>query len=51
MGQPGYELVSLKNNDPVPPGRMRDSLRTLLGGYSDAFYETARYLIYNNKKK
>ncbi|HEX2606178.1 MAG TPA: LTA synthase family protein [Flavisolibacter sp.] len=48
--KPGIELVSLKDNQPVTKGPLYDSLKTKLSAYSDAFYETARYLLYHNKK-
>ncbi len=45
-----YDLVSIRNNDPIPEGRFRDSIKNKLELYSDAFYETARYMLYHNKK-
>lgn len=50
INKPVYELVSLKNNDPVPPGRFHDSVQNVLATYVEAYYQTARYLLYNNKK-
>src|SRR5215203_437998 len=49
IGKPAYELVSIRNNDPVPQP-VADSARAKLNAYADAFYETARYLLYHNKK-
>jgi phosphoglycerol transferase MdoB-like AlkP superfamily enzyme len=49
LHKPGYELVSIRNNDPVPPA-VADSVKRKLDAYTDAFYETARYLLYHNKK-
>lgn len=46
-----YELASVINNDPLPPDAahraVADSMRLL----TDALYETARYMLLNNKKK
>jgi phosphoglycerol transferase MdoB-like AlkP superfamily enzyme len=50
IGKPGYELVSIRNNDPVPL-QVADSARVKLNAYADAIYETSRYLLYFNKKK
>jgi phosphoglycerol transferase MdoB-like AlkP superfamily enzyme len=44
-------LVSVKNNDPVVPGPATDSLKTRMAGLTEAWYETARYLLFHNKKK
>jgi phosphoglycerol transferase MdoB-like AlkP superfamily enzyme len=44
------ELGSMLNNDPIPP-RVRDSVSARLGRMADAYYETAKYLLYTNKKK
>lgn len=51
IDRPAFQLFSVKNNDPVPPGKFYDSVGTRLSRYADAFYETTRYLLYNNKKK
>lgn len=45
------ELVSIRNNDPVPQGPIYDSLSRQLRQMADAYYETARYLLYHNKKR
>ncbi|HEX6334227.1 MAG TPA: sulfatase-like hydrolase/transferase, partial [Flavisolibacter sp.] len=50
VGRQDYEFVSLFHNDALPPGPRYDSLKYVLGLYSEAFYETARYMLYNNKK-
>ncbi|HEU4634330.1 MAG TPA: LTA synthase family protein [Flavisolibacter sp.] len=47
---PGYEVVSLRDNNPVPP-RVADSVKARLSAYPDAIYETARYMLYHNKKE
>lgn len=44
-------FVSIRNNGPVPPGPATDSLEGRMRRYTDAFYETARYLLVNNHKK
>lgn len=46
----GGNLVSIKNNDAVAPTAASDSIATKLRAYAEAFYETARYLLYHNKK-
>jgi len=45
------ELVSMTGNDPVPVNAASDSIRKNLGLLTDAFYESAKYLLLNNKKK
>jgi len=45
------ELVSVTGNEPVPQNATTDSLKNYLGRFTDAYYETARYLLLNNKKK
>jgi len=44
-------LVSIRNNDPLPAGRSTDSLEDRMRIYTDALYQTARYLLINNHKK
>jgi phosphoglycerol transferase MdoB-like AlkP superfamily enzyme len=49
LGKSGPEQISsIVNNDPV---QLTDALRKEYRGMTDAFYETARYLLLNNKKK
>jgi phosphoglycerol transferase MdoB-like AlkP superfamily enzyme len=43
-------LVSIRNNDPLPPGWLHDSLGNRMRDYTNGLYETARYLLVNNKK-
>lgn len=50
IDKPGNELVSIRNNDPVSPAD-RDSIINKLSRYTDAFYQTARYMLYHNKKE
>jgi len=50
IGKQGFELASIRNNEPVPQ-KIADSVKAKLGAYSDAFYETARYMLYHNKKE
>lgn len=51
IGSPAFQLFSVVNNDPVPEGKVYDSVGKKLSQYTDAFFETTRYLLYNNKKK
>jgi phosphoglycerol transferase MdoB-like AlkP superfamily enzyme len=44
-------LVSVQNNEPVPVGQVTDSIRKQLRLLTDAYTETARYMLYNNKRK
>ena len=44
------DFVSLKNNDPVPSTPNSDSVRNQLSVLTDIYYETAKYLMLNNKK-
>ncbi len=45
------EFLSVTGNDPVPVNTDTDSTKNYLQRLTDAYYETARYLLYNNKKK
>ncbi len=45
------EMVSITGNEPVPVNPHTDSLRRSLSRFTDAYYETAKYLLLNNKKK
>jgi phosphoglycerol transferase MdoB-like AlkP superfamily enzyme len=45
------ELVSLRDNNPVPAGKLYDSLTKSLSGMADSYFQTARYLLYHNKKR
>ncbi len=42
------KIMSMVNNEKVP---LTDSLRATYRGITDAFYQTSRYLLMNNKKK
>ncbi len=44
------DFVSVKDNDPVPVNTETDSIKNYLQQLTDAYYETARYLLLNNKK-
>ena len=44
-------LVSVVNNDAILPSQKVDSIKNKLGRLTDAYYETARYLLFNNKRK
>ena len=45
------EFVSMTGNDPVPVNAETDSVKNYLQQLTDAYYETAKYLLLNNKKK
>jgi len=45
------DFVSILNNDPVPVNASTDSTKNYLQQLTDAYYETAKYLLLNNKKK
>ena len=44
------QLMSVINDKKIPAGRSTDSLRQSLKTITEDFYETSRYMIYNNKK-
>lgn len=45
------ELVSMTGNEPIPLNAETDSIKRSLQRLTDAYYETAKYLLLNNKKK
>ena len=45
------EFVSTTGNDPVPVNPETDSVKNYLQKLTDAYYETSKYLLLNNKKK
>jgi phosphoglycerol transferase MdoB-like AlkP superfamily enzyme len=45
------KLVSMLNNDPPPQNTTTDSVKNNLSHLTDAWYETAKYLLLNNKKQ
>jgi phosphoglycerol transferase MdoB-like AlkP superfamily enzyme len=45
------DLVSMTNNNPVEKNTQTDSVRNYLSQLTGAYYETAKYLLLNNKKK
>ncbi|HSN59437.1 MAG TPA: LTA synthase family protein, partial [Ferruginibacter sp.] len=45
------EFVSIVNNDAVVPGAKTDSIKNTMATFTEAWYETARYLLLNNKKR
>ena len=49
LGKQGFELASIRNNEPIAP-KVADSIKNILGKYVEAYYETARYMLYHNKK-
>jgi phosphoglycerol transferase MdoB-like AlkP superfamily enzyme len=45
------ELVSITDNTPIEKNRYTDSIKNRLNYFTDAYYETAKYLLLNNQKK
>lgn len=45
------DFVSVTDNNPIEKNLATDSTRNYLSGLTEAFFETARYLLQNNKKK
>lgn len=45
------DFVSVTGNDPVPQNNATDSIKHYLAELTEAWYETAKYLLLNNKKK
>ncbi len=45
------EMVSIINDAPVEKSKRTDSIKNQLRQYTNAYYETAKYLLLNNKKK
>ena len=45
------DFVSMKDNEPIPANAATDSVKNYLQRLTDAYYETAKYLLLNNKKK
>ena len=45
------EIVSMTGNEAVPVNAETDSMKRSLHRLTDAYYETAKYLLLNNKKK
>jgi len=45
------EMVSMTGNEPIPVNADTDSIKNYLRQLTDAYYETAKYLLLNNKKK
>jgi phosphoglycerol transferase MdoB-like AlkP superfamily enzyme len=44
-------FVSVTDNNPVAPSAKTDSIKNSLGRLTAAYYETSRYLLFNNKRK
>jgi len=45
------ELVSMTGNEPVPANAATDSIKNHLQRFTEAYYETAKYLLLKNKKQ
>jgi phosphoglycerol transferase MdoB-like AlkP superfamily enzyme len=43
-------FVSVTGNDPVPKNKETDSAENYLSKFTEGYYETAKYLLFNNKK-
>lgn len=44
-------LVSVTDNNPVASSVKTDSIKNTMSRLTDAYYETSRYLLFNNKRK
>lgn len=45
------DFASIVNNEPVPVNNTTDSIKNKLAVLADAYFNTSKYLLYNNKKK
>ncbi len=45
------DFTSVVNNNPPPQNSFTDSIKSQLSILTDAYYQTAKYLLYNNKRK
>ena len=45
------DFVSVTGNETVPANMQTDSIKNKLHQLTDAYYETSKYLLFNNKKK
>jgi phosphoglycerol transferase MdoB-like AlkP superfamily enzyme len=45
------DFVSVTGNDPIPVNVQTDGIKDNMQKFTDAYYETAKYLLLNNKKK
>lgn len=45
------DIVSVTNNNPLLPTPQTDSIKNEMGILTEAYYQTARYLLYHNKKQ
>lgn len=44
-------LVSVTGNEKIPPTPQSDSIKNTMGKFAEAYYETSKYLLFNNRKK
>ncbi len=51
LGTKKEGVYSLQNNDPLPPGEPGPGLLNEIRNLTMGYYETSRYMLYNNKKK
>lgn len=45
------EWASMTNNDPVPVNAQTDSMKKYMAEFTEAWYQTSKYLLLNNKKR
>lgn len=45
------DFVSVLNNKPIVKGKLTDSIKQRMAAFTDAWHETSKYLLQNNKKK
>ncbi len=45
------QIFSIQNNNPVALNKTTDSVKNAMSNLTNAYYETAKYLLLNNKKK
>jgi phosphoglycerol transferase MdoB-like AlkP superfamily enzyme len=50
IGKENFKMVSVQNNEPIPKNHLFDSVTSKLNTYTEAFYQTSRYLLYHNEK-
>ena len=44
------EFVSVVNNNPIIKNKFTDSIRLRMAAFTDAWHQTSKYLLQNNKK-
>ena len=51
LGSNKEKIFSLLNNNPLPPGEPNNIFRQQMHDLTLGYYETSRYMLFNNKKK